>query len=235
MVVAYARALELWGKSAKFDVILPYSDLSGTALVAGQPRDRNIGGFVDPRFRLSVNLYGAPALSVQEFSAYRHDLVVGTSIQVSAPAGQYDPTRAINLGTNRWSVKPDIGISKALEAFTADVSAGVTFYGTNHDYFGGKSLEQDRIYSLQTNLSYNFGPGAWLALGATFYRGGQTTVDGVRNNDMLNNSRAGLTLALPVDRQNSIKINASRGVTTRIGTSFDTLGVAWQYRWGAGF
>ena len=112
-ILAYARSLNVMGKSAKFDMIVPYSDLSGSALVAGQPRERNVEGFNDPRFRFSMNFYGAPALSLDEFAKYQQDLIIGASVQVSAPLGQYDDTRLVNLGNNRWFVKPDIGISKA--------------------------------------------------------------------------------------------------------------------------
>ena len=233
-VLAYARSLDMWGKAGKFDVIVPYAQLSGTALVVGQPRERDVSGFGDPRFRLSVLLYGAPALSLKEFAAYRQDTIVGASLQVSAPGGHYDPSRAVNIATNRWSVKPEIGISKALGALTLELSTGVTVYNTNDNYFGGKTREQDPIYSAQVHVTYDFGGGVWGALNGTYDQGGRTTVDGVRGNDVLGNSRVGATLALPVDRQNSIKLYASTGVSTRTGTSFNIGGIAWQYRWGGG-
>ena len=112
-VLAYARSLDVWGKSGKFDFILPYSQLSGSATVAGQPRERKVTGLNDPLFRFSVNFYGAPALSVKEFANYHQDLIIGASVQVSAPLGQYDKDKLVNLGDNRWFVKPGIGISKA--------------------------------------------------------------------------------------------------------------------------
>lgn len=233
-VLAYARSLDLWGQSGKFDVVVPYSHLTGTGLVAGQPRERNVNGLGDPRFRLSVNFYGAPSLSLKDFAAYRQDLTLGASVQMAAPVGQYDASKAINLGSNRWSIKPDVGFSKAWGAFMLDLTAGVTVFSTNDDFFGGQKLEQAAIYSLQTNLSYTFDGGIWASLGATYYSGGRTTVDGVRKDDALSNSRAGLTVSMPVDRNNSVKLNASSGISTRTGTSFNTVGVAWQYRWGGG-
>lgn len=110
-VLDYARALGLWGKSGKIDIILPYSELSGSAFVEGQTRERNVSGLIDPRFRFSINLYGAPALSLQEFANYQQDLIIGASFQVSVPIGQYDEEKLVNLGNNRWFVKPNIGIS----------------------------------------------------------------------------------------------------------------------------
>jgi hypothetical protein len=233
-VVAYVRGMDLWGNSGKFDVIVPYSHLSGTALVAGQPRERDISGAGDPRFRLSVNFYGAPALTLAQYPAYKPDLVVGASVQVTPPWGQYDASRAINLGTNRWSIKPDVGFSKAFAPFTVDLTAGITLFTRNDDYFGGQTLDQAPIYSAQVNLSYDFGRGIWAAFGATFYRGGRTTLNDVAKDNALSNSRVGLTIAVPIDRYYAIKFNASSGISTRTGTSFDTVGVVLQYRWGAG-
>lgn len=233
-VFTYVRALDLWGHSGRFDVIAPYSHLAGTALAAGQPRERDVSGFGDPRFRLSINFYGAPALSLSQYPAYKQDLVAGASVQVSAPWSQYDPGKAVNLGTNRWSIKPDVGFSKAFSPFTFDFTAGATFFSRNDDYFGGQSVSQDVLYSTQANLSYDFGRGIWVALGATYYWGGRRTVNESPQDDALNNSRFGVTVALPIDRYYSVKVNASSGISTRTGTSFDTAGVVLQYRWGAG-
>jgi hypothetical protein len=158
-VLAYARALDVWGKSGKFDVVLPSAWASGSATFRGQPREREVFGLADPRFRLSVNLYGAPALSLPEFADYQQDLIIGVSLQVSAPLGQYDASKLLNIGTNRWSIKPELGISKALGPLTLEWDAGVTFYTENHDFLNGMTREQDPIYAVQGHLIYNFGGG----------------------------------------------------------------------------
>jgi hypothetical protein len=234
-VFAYARVLNLWGKSGKVDVVLPLLALSGTGTVAGQAAERKISGFGDPRLRLSVNLYGAPALSMKEFGSYKRDLVIGGSVQVSLPLGQYDSSKAINLGTNRWWIRADAGFSKALSKFTLDVTTSAAFYRHNDDYFGGKTLDQSPIYAAQTNLSYDLGHDVWAALGATYYRGGRTMVNGDVTGSELGNSRTGAVLVLPISRHHSIKLGHSRGAYTRTGTAFSLYGIAWQYRWGAGY
>jgi hypothetical protein len=233
-ILAYARSLDVWGKSGKIDIILPYSYLTGDAMVAGQPRARDVSGLNDPRFRFSVNFYGAPALSLQEFGKYQQDLIIGASLQVSAPLGQYDRDKLVNLGNNRWFVKPDIGISKAWGPLTMELSTGVFFFSKNGDYFGGKTLEEDPLYSTQLHLTYNLGRGVWVALSGTYDYGGRSTIDGVRSDDLENNSRVGLTLALPVNRENSIKLYVSTGSQTTAGTDYNLFGIIWQYRWGHG-
>jgi hypothetical protein len=228
---AYARSLNLWGKSGKVDIVVPYSDLSGTALVNGKPAERNVSGLNDPRVRLSVNFIGAPALSKQEFASYKQDLIVGASLQVSSPLGQYDPDRLVNLGTNRWYFKPEFGVSKALGAFTVEVSTAVYFYTTNDDYYGGRTYEQDPLSSTQAHVIYSFGRGIWAALHGTYDYGGRTTIDGVSDDEVMSNSRVGATLAVPVTRQSSIKVYGSTGTSTRTGSNFDLIGIGWQYRW----
>ena len=179
-VLAYARVLDLWGVSGKFDAIVPYTMLSGTAEVAGHPFERNVNGFADPKFRLSVNLYGAPALTLKEFKDFEQDLIVGASLQVSVPAGQYDDSRVVNIGTNRWSFKPEIGISQAMGPWTLELQAAASFFTDNTDFFGGNTRSQDPIYSLQGHAIYGFRSGIWASLDATYFTGGRTTLNGVR-------------------------------------------------------
>ena len=233
--LAYARSLDLFGQSAKVDVVVPYGSLSGTAQFAGRPAQRDISGFGDPRFRLSVNLYGAPALSMQEFAQYRQDVIIGASVYVWAPWGQYDDTKLVNLGTNRWAFKTALGISKALGAWTLELVPSVTFYTDNTDFLEGHTRTQEPICAIQAHVIYGFKSGVWVAVDGTYFAGGRTSRDGVPDDDRQSNSRAGVTAALPVDRSNSVKFYASTGVSTRSGTSFNTFGVAWQYRWGGGY
>jgi hypothetical protein len=233
-VLAYARAIDVYGKSAKFDVILPYASLQGSATVVGQERDREVAGLIDPRFHFSMNFFGAPALSLEEFAKYEQDTIVGANIEVTAPGGQYDASKLVNLGTNRWSIKPELGVSKRMGPITLELASGIRFYTDNDDFFGGKLRSQDPVYSVQGHLIYLVTHGIWVAADATFYTGGQSRVDGNKNDDNLENSRAGVTLALPVSRANSIKLYYSTAISGRRGSEFDTTGIAWQYRFGGG-
>ena len=233
-VLAYARVFDVWGQSGKFDAIVPYTGLSGTAEVAGQPFERNVTGFADPRFRLSVNLYGAPALTLREFRNYEQDLIIGASLQVSMPASQYDSSRVVNIGTNRWSFRPEVGISKAVGPWTLEFQAAATLFTDNRDFYGGHTRSQDPIYSLQGHVIYGFRSGVWASLDATTFAGGRTTLNGVRGDDRQQNWRVGGTLAFPVDVRHSIKIYASSGVSARTDNNYDLIGIAWQYRWGGG-
>jgi len=230
-VFAYVRSFAAWGNSARFDMVLPTATFSGHALVAGQDKQRDVSGLGDPQFRVMVNFYGAPALSPKEFAGYKQDLLVGASLQVSAPLGQYDNGKLINLGNNRWSFKPELGVSKAWGAWTFDLAPSVTFYTDNNDFNGGNTLAQDPLYAVQGHVIRSFPSGSWIALGATYFAGNRTSLNGVRADNMQGNSRVGMTFALPLDRNNSLKAYASAGTSTRTGSDFTAAGVAWQYRW----
>ena len=234
-LLAYVRSFELGGQSAKFDVIVPTSSFSAQGIVNGQPAERQMSGFGDPRFRVSVNLFGAPALSAKDFVSYQQDLIVGVSMQVSAPLGQYDDSKLLNLGFNRWSFKPELGISKAWGPWTFELTPSVLIFSDNKDFFGGNTFSQAPIYTVQGHILYTFKSGIWMALDGLYFAGGHTALNGVRSDNEQINTRVGFTLALPVDRNNSLKLSASTGVTTRTGSEFSAVGVAWQYRWGGGF
>lgn len=233
-ILGYGRVLDLWGMSAKVEAIVPYTWLSGTADYIGQPVQRVVNGFVDPAFRLSINLYGAPALTLKEFRDYKQDLIVGASLLVTAPWSQYDPSRVINLGTNRWSFRPELGVSKAIGQWTLECQLAATLYTDNNDFYNGHTRSQDPIYSVQGHVIYGFENGVWVSLDGTYYNGGRSTINGTLNANLQQNWRAGATLSLPVDIRNSIKFYASKGVSERTGGGYDLIGVVWQYRWGAG-
>jgi hypothetical protein len=93
-----------------------------------------------------------------------------------------------------------------------------------------RSIRGCRFYTDNDSFSH----GIWAALDGTFYTDGQTTVDGIKRNNRLENTRLGATLALPVNRYNSVKLYFSTGVSTRAGTNFDAAGIVWQFRFGGG-
>ena len=233
-VVAYSRVLDLWGQSGRVEAIVPYAWLSGNAEYNGESLQRTVNGLTNAAFRLSANLYGAPALTLKEFAGWEQDLIVGASFRVTVPWGQYDNTKLVNIGTNRWSFKPEVGVSKAVGPWTLELTAAATFFTDNDDFYGGRTRAQDPIYSVQTHVIYSSRLGIWASLDATYFAGGRTTIDGVRNSDLQQNWRLGGTLSFPVDLHNSIKFYASSGISARTGNDYDLLGVAWQYRWGGG-
>jgi len=232
--LGYVRTLDVAGKSAKFGVLLPYARFTAGGFVDGNFTTRDTSGLADPALFFAMNFHGAPALSLKEFNNYQQDTIVGFTLKLTAPLGKYEPDKLFNIGTNRWSFEPEIGVSQALGNWVLEGSAAVTFYTDNNNFFNGGTRQQDNVYSAQFHAIYSFPRNIWLAMSATYFTGGKTTINDVVRNDLQQNWRTGFTLALPVNRNHSIKLFGSRGISTRTGNNYDTAGIAWQYRWGGG-
>lgn len=232
-ILGYARSFGLWGKSGKVTMIEGVAWSSGSATYVGQPRSRNVFGLIDPAFQVSYNLYGAPALTMSEFTNYQQNLIIGIGLAVSAPLGRYDSGKLLNIGNNRWSFRPEIGFSKAFGNFTLEAIPAVTIFTDNEDFLG-EVRQQDPVYSLQGHVIYSFPKHIWASVSGTYYTGGSSTLDGMDQHDLERSYRVGATLALPLGRQESLKLYASDGVWARSGSDFWLVGIAFQYRWGGG-
>ncbi len=231
--LGYARTLKIAGRAANVGVIVPYVVGHLEGLYFGQPASADRSGFGDWAVRAAVNLHGAPAMSPGEFATYRPGTLIGASLVVKGPTGQYDPAKLINIGTNRWSFKPEIGFVRVMGRWAVDVYVGGWFFTDNTEFLGDLTREQDPIIDAELHLRYIFKPGLWASLDGNFWRGGQTTVEGVVGDDLQRNSRVGMTCAVRVGRNHSLRFAASRGAITRIGGDFDSIGVSYGYSWMA--
>ena len=231
VAAAYVRSLDLWGKAGKFDVAALRTCFEGEALFRGELVRGDRCGLADPSVRLSYLFYGAPAMELSEFMRNPPGLVMGASLKVRAPLGQYNNENLINHGANRWEFKPEFGISNRWGNWSAEAAISAALFTENDRFAGQDRLEQDPLYQVQTHLIYHFGRNRWISLNGNYFWEGRTERNGVKQPDRQENSRLGVTLAWPLNAQHSLKFYANRGVVTRIGNDSDTYGVVWQYRW----
>ena len=220
----------LFGRLALVTAALPYSWGEVSGVVGEDAHEVTRSGFADVRAKLSVNLVGNPAMGLQEFAKAPRKTIVGTSLMVTAPTGQYDGAKLINIGTNRWGFKPEVGVAVPIGRWDFDAYAGVWLFTDNTNYYpGGQTRSQDRVVALQGHASYTLRPRFWAAVDATWYEGGGARVgDGDPSNGM-NNARLGATLSFPMGRQQSLKVAYSSGLAVRTGTNFRTFSVGWQW------
>jgi hypothetical protein len=227
----YGRTFSLIGRSASVTAVVPYAWGTVSGLVFEERQSVWRSGLADPTLRLAVNLLGGPAMTPREFAARTRRTTLGASLVVSCPFGQYDPAKLINVGTNRWAFKPEIGLSHPAGRWDLELYGGVWLFAPNDDFFGGQRRTQQPLGAAQTHVVYTVRSGMWAAADFTYYWGGESTLNGVRKNDRQSNTRGGLTFAAPIVRGQSLKMSWTRGVSTRVGSSFQTFGVAWQWVW----
>lgn len=225
-----ARTFNLFGLTSQAFVALPFSWAQASGKVIGEGMNVTRSGLGDTRIRLSVLLFGAPAVNLEQFAKSSLQSVLGASLTVLVPTGHYFSDKLINIGTNRWSFKPEIGLSYTLtKQWFIDLYAGVWLFTDNNSFYpGNSSRSQNPLIALQTHVSYNINPLMWAAIDFTYYTGGQSSVNDVYNDDRQNNSRIGATFNLPLSMQHSIKIAYSTGAIIQIGANFSTISIAWQ-------
>ncbi len=232
VVAAYVRTLGVFGASAKFAAILPYAWGHWQGLLNGDYASTSRSGFADPRLQLSVNFLGAPAIKMSEMKTYTHNTVVGASLQVVVPLGQYKPEKLINLGQNRWAFRPRLGVSQKMGAWTLEAMGSVWLFTENPDFYGGSKVTQDPLWSVQADVIHQFPSGIWFGVGAGISRGGKTASDGVYGNTYKKNTRWAALISYPLARRHSVKLIYIDGLSTRLGADFDQISITYQMRWG---
>ena len=233
------HSFNFFGRSANITASLPYGvgNFHGTAFGAETTVYRS--GLYDSAFRFAVNLKGGPAMGIRDFMKYQQKTVLGVSLRVFAPTGQYDPQKLINYGASRWAFKPEVGYSRRKGHWIVDGYGGVWFYTRNPEFFSRNAYvpivqaqTQEPIVALEGHLSYDVKPRFWVSLDGNFWYGGRTSLNGVQNPATLQrNSRLGVTGSLPLTRHQSLKLSYSRGTYVRFGGNFDNLSIGWQYSW----
>jgi hypothetical protein len=228
--LAVVRSFRLLGKTAQASVALPYAWGDASATIAGVRQSTSRSGLSDMRLRFSWLLAGAPAASMGEIAKAPRKTIVGTSLSIITPTGQYFPEKLINLGTSRWSFKPELAISQPIgNRWLLDFYSGIWLFTKNDTFYPGSSERtQNPLGSFQGHISYNIQPMLWVAFDWTFYTGGRSSVDGVEMNDRQSNSRIGGTLVLPVGKRHSVKFAYSTGAIIRSGADFTSVSAGWQ-------
>ena len=234
ITVGYAQVFSLFGRMAMFNVVVPLATGTWRGLVEEESTTVSRTGFGDPILSLSVNFFGAPALSGRSFLAHREKFILGGSLRIRAPLGQYDETKLINLGTNRWMFRPALGGSIKLGKWVLEAHVSSWFFTRNPSFFNGNTLIQKPLYALQLHVTYQFRPGLWIAVSAGRSNGGDLVVNDINLENTQKNSRFGATLALPLGGSHAINLVFTTGISTRFGADFDTFGIVYKYHWTSG-
>ena len=235
--ISYYHSFGLLGRSANVTGLLPYGVGTFQGSVLGTERQVYRSGLLDLSLRLSVNLKGGPAMAAPQFVKWKQKTLLGVSLTVVAPTGQYDPTHLINWGINKWAFKPELGYSRRWGNWLLDGYGGAWFYTTNSAFYSLPNPQpqtQSPIGSFEGHLSYDIGKNKrlWASLDGNFWFGGTTSLNGITNTvTRQTSSRIGGTFSFPVSKHQSIKIGYSNGAYVRFGGNYQSVSVAWQYSW----
>jgi len=238
-IVSYFHTFDFFGRSANVTMLLPYAVGHFQGDVNGIRGELYRSGLGAAAARVSVNLVGAKAMDVREFSRWKQKMVIGASLLVETPTGQYDSRRLINLGEHRWSIKPEIGLSRRWGHWLVDAYGSAWFYTSNDDFFssapgstGPNRQTQEPMGAVEAHLSYDVKPRLWVSVDGNYWYGGKTSLNGVQTPTTLQaNSRLGATAAIPITKHQSLKFSYSAGTYVTFGGNFQNVSAAWQYSW----
>jgi Putative MetA-pathway of phenol degradation len=225
----YLHTFALANKLARVQVNVPFIKIFGKLQLNGHDTTGSRNGFGDARIRFGINLTGTPALGRKEFNQYTQKTIVGISLVTVLPTGLYHSDKRINTGSNRWGLKPEIGISKRFNRVYAEAYAGVWFYSDNYKYLVDKTLHQQPVLSVQGHASYYFKNLMWVSINTTWFNGGKTLVDDVPQGDLLDNWRLGATWSVPIAKGQSLKFQFHVGAFTASGYDYNAISLAYQH------
>jgi Putative MetA-pathway of phenol degradation len=230
--LGYVQTFALLGKLARVSASLPYGFLDGTAKFHGLDTTGSRSGFYDGRIKIGMNLLGSQVVSPAEFQKFQEHTVLGFSLVISVPVGQYYPSKLINLGSNRWGFKPELGLSHREGRLFYEVYTGLWLYTQNPVYLAKYVQSENVLFSFQAHVDYTFKRGKYLAINGGFVDGGQTFLNGMGQGDQQENWRIGGTFSSPVfDKHQSIKLMINTGVATRVGQNYTAFTAVYQYSW----
>jgi hypothetical protein len=231
------HTFELAGKSTRISALVPYTNGEWDGDFAGGFESVDRKGFGDPRFRLSMDLYGAPPLKGAAYAQYREEnatnTVVGISMAATVPLGKYCDDCLINIGNNRWSLRPQIGFVHTRGSWSIELTGSAFLFTDNNSFIDKAVLKQKPVYAVQTHLVYDFRPGLWVSLSTGYGVGGRIRIDETKTKFEVDNWLWAFSFGFPVFKNQSVKLVWLSGRTqNQAGRDSDNLLLSWSIRWG---
>lgn len=232
-VAGYVRPFRLGNKLARVDVLLPFSFSRWEGLLDGVAESANRTGFADPRVRLSLNLTGPPPTGPKELQEYLTANPVfttfGVSLSVSLPFGQYSDDKLLNLGGNRFVIRPQIGMVHYWGPWSYELTSSLVLFSKNNDFFNDGELKQRALFALQTHLIRQFEKRFWASLSAGYNQGASSVVNQQFNDDQRANLVGAASVGASFAGNQGLKLAYVYSKTLKdVGATTNTVLLAWS-------
>jgi len=229
---AYARSINFFGMSAKFDVVVPFSTADWTGTYNGNYEESSQTGFGDIRMRFSFDFLGAPSTSMAKFKDYKPNTIMGFSTQVIAPTGTYDPSILPNLGSNRWTIKTQFGLAQHFNKnWVMEFYFSTWFFTPNYNYLNGRVLKQSPLLGIKAHVIKTFNNRMWITADAGYGYGAKVTVDDEKKNVTISSYVLGASVAVPINNNHTIRFVGKSSFRIKQGPDLDGVFLSYQYFW----
>jgi hypothetical protein len=234
--VAYTRTFGMLQRHAWVKASVPFASVTGS--VSGTNLSRSVSGAGDASLEIAALLVGGPALSVADFENYHATTSCGVSLTITGPTGKYDPNRVLNLGSDRWSFKPQLGVSHPFgpdQKWVADGYLYMYFFSDNTEYHGRQILRQEPLPGFEGHISYNITPDLWVSLDANYAFRGNTVVDGVDQNDAQKSLTVGTEANWTINSRNALAFVFAKAAVHDNAPAYTGVALKYFYSWGRGY
>jgi len=225
---SYQRSIDVFGNAGTLLIGLPVGSLSASlATPLGSVELDTDPAQGDLFLGAMLGLIGSPTLSPMDYAQYKPGFRASVAARLFLPTGDYDSSRFLNLGGNRWSLQASLPISYVLgdtmideNLTTFEIMPVVQIFGDNDDPFGPAGVvSQDPLFALEGHVTRNFGRTLWASLDGTYKRGGETSADGVANGDAQESLSLGATLGLSLSPSLALRFSYDEVVHSNVANS----------------
>ncbi len=235
MVVSFAHPIRIGNKLGSVSMLIPFSSADWDGLLNGEPAGINRTGFADPRLRASILLAGPPAGNAAEIQQYRldnpTDTSFGVSLSITIPLGEYFEDKLINLGSNRFVIRPQVGMIHYWGQWSFELTGSVFLYTRNPDFFNNAERRQKPTFAMQSHLVKQLRKGSWLSLGAGYGLGGESVINRQPNGDFRANLLVSASYSLLITKRQGLKLSYIRAQALQdIGSNTNNFILAWFVR-----
>ena len=189
-MAGYAHSFALADRAATAAIILPMGRISGDVTLGAVTVNESNSGFGDPMIELNLNVIGPPAQkNIPDSLRYQPGFSVDVLADLALPIGEYDNSTPLNVGQNRWYGRLGFPVIWQLGPWvpgrrtTLELLPAVWVFGANDDYLG-QEMETDPMVQVDAHLTRDFTERAWGSLDATWFRGGEASIDGVEGEEL---------------------------------------------------
>jgi hypothetical protein len=232
--ISYTHNFGMLGHLAWVQMSVPFASVSGS--VAGTDIPGSTTGLGDSSLQLTALLKGGRALSAAEFARYEPSTTVAVSLTVGAPTGEYDADKVLNLGSKRWSFKPEFAVSQPFGAdrsWVLDLYANAYFFTDNTAYHRTETLRQEALPGVEGHISHDFTQSLWVSLDLRYSSRGETVVDSVNQNDPQERLTAGTEVNWSPSSNHSLVFLFAKALVYRNAPSETVVALRYIYSWGA--
>ena len=231
--LAYTRYFGFLHRLMWVEAGIPIAGLGGT--ISGTNIQGSATGAGDSTYTLALLLKGGPALSMAQFDGYKPTTILGVSLIITAPTGLYNPKKILNLGSDRWSFKPEIALSHPFgpgRKWDFDGYANAYFYTDNTSYHGKEVLRQEPLPGLEGHISYSFNDSLWASFDTRYSFRGATLVNGITQNNTQQNFIIGSEMNIALNSRNTLVFEFAKALVHSNGPALVGFSVKYDYTWG---